>query len=106
MDRYIKELKKMLSINVLECNLVGSNSSESYITNSLNDITEYLLSLRTLSAQKLLHHRRKNFVFGLIVASDGVMDFSKKLLRRKENPFNYILTYKHSQDHIIIIFHC
>ena len=75
-----------------------------YIINSLNGIVEYLFSLRVSSGQKLLDHRRKNFKLGFIVAGRGVIDVSKKLLRRKKNPFNYILTCKFSQDHIRLLF--
>ena len=79
-------------------------SSENYIIDSLDSITEYLLSLRTLSGQRLIDHRRKTFVIGFIIAAKGVVELSKKLLRRCENPFAYILTYKFSQDHIELLF--
>ena len=79
-------------------------SSENYIIDSLNSITEYLLSLHTLSGQKLIDHRRKTFVIGFIIAAKGVVESSKKLLGRCENPFAYILTYTFSQDHIELLF--
>ena len=64
----------------------------------------YLVNLSDLSKISLIKHRRKTFVLGFIVAATSVRNLSLNLLSRLESPFNFILTYKMSQDHVELLF--
>lgn len=67
---------------------------------------DYLSKLTDATGVPLLMHRRKTFVLGLIVASKSIQTLSHELLTLAENPFNYVLTYKFSQDHLELLFAC
>ena len=66
----------------------------------------YLLSLTDKSGVPLIRHRRKTFILGFITASKSVRELDYLLLTRKDNPFQYILTYEFSQDHLELLFVC
>ena len=53
-----------------------------------------------------MRYRRKTFILGFIAASKSVREVAYLLLTRKDNPFQYILTYKFSQDHLELLFAC
>ena len=74
----------------------------SVIEESIN----YLINLTTDSDVKLIQHRRKTFVLGLVLTAIGIRDLSIRLLSRSEDPFKYILTYKVSEDHVELLFAC
>ena len=67
---------------------------------------DYLIKLRVTSGSLLITHRRKKFVLGFIIASKSIEELSLLLLKRLENPFKYVLTYKFSQDHLELLFAC
>ena len=73
---------------------------------TIDTSTSYLLSLTDKSGVPLIRHRRKTFILGFIAASKSVRELAYLLLTRKDNPFQYILTYKFSQDHLELLFAC
>lgn len=67
------------------------------------DTINYLENLK-LDGIPILKTQRKMFALGFIVTVKSVSLLATKLLQKPENPFNYILTYKVSQDHIELFF--
>jgi hypothetical protein len=47
---------------------------------------------------------RKRAVVGFVVSIKSILEVSKKLLTRVENPFSYVLTYRFSQDLLELLF--
>ena len=74
----------------------------STIENSIS----YLAKLTDINGVPLLKHRRKTFVLGLISAASSTRDLAIYLLTKSENPFQYLLTYKFSQNHLELLFSC
>ena len=75
----------------------------------LQSTVDYLLSLVTITngKKKLLStHNRKTFVIGFVVSIKSLVEMSHEMFTFLENPFNYILTYKFSQDHLELLFSC
>ena len=68
--------------------------------------SEYLLALKSTERQLLVYGRRKTFILGFVMTMKSIILTAKELLVATERPFNYILTYKFSQDHIELLFAC
>ena len=68
--------------------------------------SEYLLALKSTERQLLVYGRRKTFILGFVMTMKSIIVIAKELLVATEIPFNYILTYKFSQDHIELLFAC
>ena len=73
----------------------------------LKQSADYLLSLRTndISSQVLSTHQRKTFIIGFVTTIKSTIEMTKEMFSG-ENPFEYLLTYKFSQDHIELLFSC
>ncbi len=67
----------------------------------------YLLSLKTNDerTELLSTHGRKTFIIGFVTATNSTMEMTTEMFTM-ENPFEYLLTYKFSQDHIELLFSC
>ena len=80
--------------------------------NYLKSAAEYLLSLAAKQEgknkeQKLLFtHRRKTFIIGFVATIKSTIQMANEMFSLKENPFDYLLTYKFSQDHLELLFSC
>ena len=70
------------------------------------DTAQYLLGLKTNENQLLVHSRRKTFVLGFMITMRSTAAIARLLLHRDENPFQYVLSYRFSQDHIELLFAC
>ena len=70
----------------------------------LTTVAEYLSHLRAADGQPLPYHRRRTFVLGFRVSIQSIITLSKELLTRTDNSFQYVLTFKFSQDHIECLF--
>ena len=68
--------------------------------------SEYLLALNSTERQLLVYSRHKTFILGFVMTMKSIILIAKELLVATERPFNYILTYKFSQDHIELLFAC
>ena len=66
----------------------------------------YLKKLSDIHETPLLKHRRKTFVIGFITALSSVKKLALHLLTRNVNPYDFVLTYKFSQDHLELLFTC
>ena len=73
---------------------------------TIHTLASYLLSLTGNSGVPLIRHRRKTFILGFIAASKSVRELAYLLLTRKDNPFQYKLACKFSQDHLELLFAC
>lgn len=54
----------------------------------------------------MLCHARKMFSLGFIVSGNSIKEIENILVRKTENPFKYVLTYKFSQDNLELCFSC
>ena len=70
----------------------------------VNESIDYLHGLKDELGVPMLSHRRNTFIKGLIVAAKSVRDLALSLLTRKVLPFEYVLTYHFSQDHLELLF--
>ena len=64
----------------------------------------YLYNLKTSDGTPLLKHRRKTFVVGFITSLLSTKMLAIELMI--SNDFQYLLTYKFSQDHLELLFAC
>ena len=69
---------------------------------------EYLLSLKTTTSmpQPLSTSKRKTFVIGFVTCIKSNISVATQMLSLSTNAFQYLLTYKFSQDHIELLFFC
>ena len=67
-------------------------------------LIEYLLALKTIDSTPLILHRRKTFAVGFITANLSTKMLALDLM--ENNDFQYILTYKYSQDLLELLFLC
>lgn len=72
------------------------------ISQCCSDFSSYLLALQTKEGAPLHKSRRKTFVLGFICTFTSILSLAKLLLR--EEGFEYILTFRFSQDHIETLF--
>ena len=70
----------------------------------LQEIETYLVQLRDQDENLLFRGRRKTFIVGFITSAKSVLAISKDLLYRENNPLQYVLTYKFSQDPLEMFF--
>ena len=70
----------------------------------LKEIETYLVQLKDHGNNLLLRGRRRAFIVGFITSAKSVLAISKDLLYRENNPFQYVLTYKFSQDPLDMFF--
>ena len=67
---------------------------------------KYLLELNDENGTPLLKHRRKTFVLGFVMSALSARFLALDLLGKADDPFEYLLTYKFSQDHLELLFSC
>ena len=76
----------------------------------LKSTAHYLLTIKTDSdtPQLLSTHRRKTFIIGFVATIKSTIEMANEMLSpsSSDKPFNYLLTYKYSQDHIEWLFSC
>ena len=70
----------------------------------IDDSIKYLIDLKDVNRVPILQTRRNRFVSGLVIAAKSAKELANDLLHRKENPLDYVLDYKWSQDHIELLF--
>ena len=73
---------------------------------TLESTAKYLLNLKSSEGIPIIKHPRKTFVLGFVITIKSTLEMVKQMLTLPDNPFNYVLTYKYSQDHIEILFSC
>ena len=67
---------------------------------SVETYIDFLLSLKDTSGIPLIKGPRQCFVTGFYISARSILAISKKLLQRETLPFEYVLTYRFSQDTI------
>ena len=70
----------------------------------LNFVTDYLKKLEDKDGVKLVHGPRKTFILGFATSSKSIMAIARKLLERNDNKYDYVLTYRFSQDQVEMFF--
>ena len=70
----------------------------------LMDGIETLKFLKDTAGTPIIRGPRKTFVLGFTISALSIINISKMLLERTEAPFEYILTYRFSQDQIEMYF--
>ena len=70
----------------------------------LNETIFYLQELKDSNGVKLINGPRKTFIQGFAVSSKSILALAKHLLNRSYNPFEYVLTYRFSQDQLEMFF--
>lgn len=69
-------------------------------TSVIDTSIKYLLELKDENGTPLLKHRRKTFVLGFVMSA-----LSARMLA-SDDLYEFILTYKFSQDHLELLFSC
>ena len=81
------------------------NSRNFYdIQGRLHEAIASLKCLKDTNAMPLIESPRKTFIIGFCISAYSILTISKALLEKGESPFEYILTYRFSQDPIEIYF--
>ena len=70
----------------------------------LMDGIETLKFLKDTAGTPIIKGPRKTFILGFTISALSIINISKMLLERTEAPFEYILTYRFSQDQIEMYF--
>jgi hypothetical protein len=74
------------------------------LRHNLLDTISYLTELKDSNGVKLIDGPRKTFILGFAVSSKSIMALAKELLTRTHNKFDYVLTYRFSQDQLEMFF--
>lgn len=109
--QYIRKIDKIFDI--LNCrNPFGKGfkapirpATLNYFEEVFSDVIEYLKSLK-IDNVLLIHHMRKTFAVGFILTMKSTLALAKDLFMLNENPLQYFLSYKCSQDHLELFFSC
>ena len=72
----------------------------------IEDSISYLSSLEDENGASMITHRRKTFVVGMITNAKSTRNLADDVLNQAVNPFDYVLGYKSSQDHIELLNSC
>ena len=75
-----------------------SNENVFDIEASLNDSVQFLRSLKDTGGNPLVKGPRQTFITGFSISVLSIIAIRKNLLQRLNSPFEYILTYRFSQD--------
>ena len=70
----------------------------------LDHVIAYLQQLEDKDGVKLVNGPRKTFILGFAVSSKSIIAIARRLLERNYNKFDYVLTYRFSQDQIEMFF--
>lgn len=76
------------------------NKNIKYLEEKIKTNIQYLYSLKTVKGQYLWKSKRKTFVLGFAAPVKSTLPTANDLL--KNHNFKYILTYKFSQDALVI----
>ena len=92
-SKFGKNYKKPITLeNILEV--------EGYLKSGI----ETLKFLKDANGLPLISGPRKMFVIGFYISTLSILSISKHLLQRSETPFEYVLTYRFSQDQLEMYF--
>ena len=72
----------------------------SYLTNGV----QLLTSLTDLNGLKIVIGPRKTFIQGFAISIKSILAITKDLLQRSNSPYEFVLTYKFSQDPLEMFF--
>ena len=64
----------------------------------------YLKTLKDENGLKLVEGPRKAFVMGFAISLKSILSLAKRLLYREYNTFEYLLSYRFSQDQLEMFF--
>ena len=70
----------------------------------IQDSLQTLKSLKDTNGLPVIQGPRKTFVIGFCISAQSILEISKTLLEREESPFEYVLTYRFSQDALEMYF--
>ena len=77
------------------------NTSNFYeIKGRLHEAVAFLKCLKDTNGMPLIEGPRKTFVIGFCISAYSILTISRTLPKRGKSPFEYILTYRFSQDRI------
>ena len=71
---------------------------------SLQDSILFLRSLKDTAGIPLIRGPRQRFVIGFSISAFSIIAINKNLLHRESSPFDYILTYRFSQETLELFF--
>ena len=71
---------------------------------SLNDSIQFVRSLKDTGGNPLVKGPRQTFITGFSISVLSIITISKNLLQHSNSPFQYILTYRFSQDTLEMFF--
>ena len=74
------------------------------IEGRLHEAIEFLKCLKDTNSMPLIEGPRKTFVIGFCISAYSILTICRTLLERGESHFEYILTYRFSQDPIEMYF--
>ena len=74
------------------------------IQDYVNQTIYYLTTLVDKDGIKLVEGPRKKFIVGFALSSKAILSLAKRLLERDYNTFDYLLTYRFSQDQLEMFF--
>ena len=74
------------------------------IQDYVNQTIHYLTTLVDKDGIKLVAGPRKTFIVGFALSSKSILSLAKRLLERDYNRFDYLLTYRFSQDQLEMFF--
>ena len=72
----------------------------SYLTNGIKTLT----SLTDENGLKIVSGPRKAFIRGFAISAKSILAIAKDLLQRSNSPYEFVLTYKFSQDKLEMFF--
>ena len=70
----------------------------------VNETITYLTELKDSNGVKLIDGPRKTFILGFALSSKSILAVAEHLLSRNYNQFEYVLTYRFSQDQLEMLF--
>ena len=70
----------------------------------VNETITYLTELKDSNGVKLIDGPRKTFIFRFALSSKSILAVAEHLLSRNYNQFEYVLTYRFSQDKLEMLF--
>ncbi len=83
-----------------------SRSSVHFWSKVVDATAMYLEELQGPTGALMSQHSRRTFVQGFIMTSKAVLRVASNLLMQDEASFQYVLTYRMSQDHLELLFRC
>jgi len=72
--------------------------------NYVNNCIEYLKTLTDATGKKIIDGPRKTFIIGFGTSAQSIFAIAERLFSRQNSAFEYVLTYKFSQDPLEMFF--